>query len=556
MNNTQWFDFISEVSDDVMTRHTLGGQFIQVSQKAITIFGYTADELISQSPYSFIHEDDIAIVKNNHTVLINERKSEWVHYRFKHKNGIYLLLNSFGKIIHSVSEPEGFEIILYTKLVDTYDEMKREVNGQSSAELDNDVFNSELQRERRKKIVEKLSQQLHKLPVPYNTEEEIRILYRAINSSTNGITVADCRLPDMPLMYVNPAFETMTGYAIDDVVGKNCRFLQGPDTDQPALAVLRKAIRMSEPVNVVLRNYKKDGTLFWNKLELAPVRDSEGNLTHYIGIASDISHEVISRKRISELNIRLAETNDKLRIERDREREYAKSLEKINDIKDDFVSSVSHEFRTPLASIIGFAQTLLKDKNITEQLREKFLHIIYNDGKRLARIVEDMLDIARIESGKTTLLVEKHDIVSIVRDAVTLFGYDKEKNTNPLRFFADSSIIEIQCDKDKITQVIINLLTNAQKFSKPQDEIFITVSDHSHTVTIKIKDKGIGIHIDDLHHIFEKFYRVKHPGQEIRGTGLGLPIAKNLVELHGGTITVESVIGHGSEFNVTLPKII
>lgn len=555
MNNTQWFDFISEVSDDVMTRHTLGGQFIQVSQKAVSVFGYTADELISQSPYSFIHEDDITIVKNNHTLLINERKSEWVHYRFKHKNGAYLLLNSFGKIIHSILEPEGFEIILYTKLIDTLEDEENE-NVHSRAELRTGIFNSEIQNERRKKIVGKNSRQLHKLPVPYNTEEEIRILYRAINSSTNGITVADCRLPDMPLMYVNPAFETMTGYAIDDVVGKNCRFLQGTDSDQPALAVLRKAIRMSEPVNVVLRNYKKDGTLFWNKLELAPVRDSEGNLTHYIGIASDISHEVISRKRISELNIRLAETNDKLRIERDREREYAKSLEKINDIKDDFVSSVSHEFRTPLASIIGFAQTLLKDKNITEQLREKFLHIIYNDGKRLARIVEDMLDIARIESGKTTLLVEKHDIVSIVRDAVTLFGYDKEKNTNPLRFVADSSIIEIQCDKDKITQVIINLLTNAQKFSKPQDEIFITVSDHSHTVTIKIKDKGIGIHIDDLHHIFEKFYRVKHPGQEIRGTGLGLPIAKNLVELHGGTITVVSVIGHGSEFNVTLPKII
>lgn len=555
MNNTQWFDFISEVSDDVMTRHTLGGQFIQVSQKAVSVFGYTADELISQSPYSFIHEDDITIVKNNHTLLINERKSEWVHYRFKHKNGAYLLLNSFGKIIHSILEPEGFEIILYTKLIDTLEDEENE-NVHSRAELRTGIFNSEIQNERRKKIVGKNSRQLHKLPVPYNTEEEIRILYRAINSSTNGITVADCRLPDMPLMYVNPAFETMTGYAIDDVVGKNCRFLQGPDSDQPALAVLRKAIRMSEPVNVVLRNYKKDGTLFWNKLELAPVRDAEGNLTHYIGIASDISQEVISRKQISELNVRLAETNDKLRIERDREREYAKSLEKINDMKDDFVSSVSHEFRTPLASIIGFAQTLLKDKNITEQLREKFLHIIYNDGKRLARIVEDMLDIARIESGKTTLLAEKHDIVSIVRDAVTLFGYDKEKNTNTLRFSADSSIIEIQCDKDKITQVIINLLTNAQKFSKPQDEIFISVSDHSQTVTIKVKDKGIGIHMDDLHHIFEKFYRVKHPGQEIRGTGLGLPIAKNLIELHGGTISVESVVGHGSEFIVTLPKII
>lgn len=551
MNNAEWFDFVSEVTDDVITRHTLGGLFLQVSRNGIVSFGYSPEEIIAQSPYTFIHEDDIVIVKNNHTVLINDRKSEWVKYRFKHKSGHYLFLQSYGKLIHSATDPLGYEIILYTKILKDEDNGIRVTRGISSEQLNN------IDKSSQKNIDESWENshhQHHKLPIPYNTEEEIRILYRAINSSTNGITVADCRKPDMPLMFVNPAFEAMTGYAIDEVVGKNCRFLQGIETDQPALDTLRRAIRMAEPVVVTLRNYKKDGTLFWNKLELAPVRDSDGILTHYIGIASDISSEVISRNQISELNLMLAETNDQLRIERDREREYAKSLEKINELKDDFVSSVSHEFRTPLASIIGFAQTLLKDNTISEHLRERFIHIIFNDGKRLARIVEDMLDIARIESGKSTLFTEKHDIVSIIKDAMSAFMYDKEKNTNPLIFNTPFSVVFLECDKDKIIQVLLNLLTNAQKFSPSEEEIVITLSEEDDNIHISIKDNGIGIHLDDIPHLFEKFYRVKHPGQEIRGTGLGLPIAKNLIELHGGTISVNSIIGHGSEFIVSLPK--
>ena len=121
MNNVEWFDFISEVTDDIITRHTLGGLFLQVSRKAITSFGYPLEEIISQSPYSFIHEDDIAVVKNNHTFLINERKSEWVKYRLKCKNGDYLSLQSYGKLIHSTLDPLGYEIILYTKILDDDD---------------------------------------------------------------------------------------------------------------------------------------------------------------------------------------------------------------------------------------------------------------------------------------------------------------------------------------------------------------------------------------------------------------------------------------------------
>jgi two-component system cell cycle sensor histidine kinase PleC len=165
-----------------------------------------------------------------------------------------------------------------------------------------------------------------------------------------------------------------------------------------------------------------------------------------------------------------------------------------------------------------------------------------------------MLDIARIESGKSTLFAEKHDIVSIIKDAMSAFSYDKEKNTNPLNFITPFSAVFVECDKDKIIQVLLNLLTNAQKFSPSDEEIIIRLTEEDDKIHISVKDNGIGIHLDDIPHLFEKFYRVKHPGQEIRGTGLGLPIAKNLVELHGGTISVISTIGHGSEFIVSLPK--
>jgi len=371
MNNKQWFDFISTTTDNIVTRHTIGGQFLEVSENGLKLFGYTIDELLNIPPCHFIHKDDNDVVRNYHNLLVNERISQWVHYRFKKKDNSFIALQSYGKIITSQTEPEGLEIVLYTKKVE------EDTNTQSIELPDKKVMNSDTAISTHNninsyytKLAEGNTYNTEQKITTYSSEEEYRILYRAISHSTNGITIADCRLPDMPLVYANPAFEHMTGYSIDNVIGKNCRFLQNDDTKQIGLDLLRKAIKNAEPVQVVLRNYKKDGTLFWNKLELAPVRDNEGNLTHFVGIASDITHEVIAKKEITDLNMRLAETNDLLRVERDSERQNTRALQKLNDMKNDFVSSVSHEFRTPLASIIGFAQTLLRDKNLPEQLRD------------------------------------------------------------------------------------------------------------------------------------------------------------------------------------------
>ena len=123
------------------------------------------------------------------------------------------------------------------------------------------------------------------------TEERLRLLERAIAASSNGIVLSDAQLPDCPVIFVNPAFESITGYSAAETIGKNCRFLQGTDKKQPALEELRAAIREERECRVVLRNYHKDGTLFWNEFSVSPVRDTTGRLTHYVGIQSDITQE-------------------------------------------------------------------------------------------------------------------------------------------------------------------------------------------------------------------------------------------------------------------------
>ncbi len=129
-------------------------------------------------------------------------------------------------------------------------------------------------------------------------EEELRLSNQAIAASSNGIVIADAREPDMPIIYINPAFERMTGYEAEEVIGRNCRFLQGEDKDQPALDELREALREGKCCTVVLSNYRKDGTFFWNDLSISPIYDGSGNLTHFVGIQTDITERKVAQEAL------------------------------------------------------------------------------------------------------------------------------------------------------------------------------------------------------------------------------------------------------------------
>src|SRR3712207_5640217 len=145
-------------------------------------------------------------------------------------------------------------------------------------------------------------------PLERQSSDELRrLLDRAVAASSNGIVITDPVLPDNPIVYVNPAFERTTGYSREEVVGRNCRFLQGEDSNQPALDEVRAAVREGRECRVVLRNYRKDGSLFWNELYISPVHDEEGRLTNFVGVQNDVT----GRRRIEEA---LKESEDRLRL--------------------------------------------------------------------------------------------------------------------------------------------------------------------------------------------------------------------------------------------------
>jgi PAS domain S-box-containing protein len=131
--------------------------------------------------------------------------------------------------------------------------------------------------------------------------DKLRLLERAVTASTNSISITDPNQPDDPLVYVNPAFEGTTGYAAEEILGRNCRFLQRQDRDQPALGELRAAIYEGRHCAVVLKNYRKDGTLFWNELSVYPVRDEEGRVTYFVGVQNDVTERINAEEVLSEM---------------------------------------------------------------------------------------------------------------------------------------------------------------------------------------------------------------------------------------------------------------
>ena len=228
---------------------------------------------------------------------------------------------------------------------------------------------------------------------------------------------------------------------------------------------------------------------------------------------------------------------------------------KIEKLKNDFISTVSHELRTPLTSIReGISQFLDGLLGEINEQQKQFLTIILEDTDRLQQIIDDLLDISKIESGKMFLRKEKQDIVSLAEKILNRFKGFLGKNIET-NLIAEKKPIKVYFDKAKITQVFTNLLSNAYKFTENGGKITITITETDYDAIISVSDTGVGISKGDLPKIFDKFTQLgRTNGPGIKGTGLGLPITKALVEMHGGKIWALSEKGKGTTFNFTIPK--
>ena len=223
--------------------------------------------------------------------------------------------------------------------------------------------------------------------------------------------------------------------------------------------------------------------------------------------------------------------------------------------KSEFVSTVSHELRTPMTSIKGYADLLLMGAvgSLTGE-QERFLTIIKSNTDRLTLLVNDLLDISRIESGRLVLTPKVVHVDDLVTQVITAMAARAAERKLELRSDLPPVLPEIFVDPDRVIQILTNLVGNACRYTPPGGEIVVLASAHDNEIQVSVRDTGIGISEEDQQRLFSRFFRSDDPTvQEAPGTGLGLSITKSLVEMHGGRIWVESELGHGSTFTFSLP---
>ncbi|MDD5561693.1 MAG: ATP-binding protein [Candidatus Omnitrophica bacterium] len=231
-------------------------------------------------------------------------------------------------------------------------------------------------------------------------------------------------------------------------------------------------------------------------------------------------------------------------------------LRRLEQIRQDFVANVSHELRTPISSIKGYAETILEGALEDKENLKEFISIIYQDSDRLASLINDLLDLSRIESGKMKMLFMPLDTVSVIKRAVTVLENQAKAKSITFRLDIPSNIPRIRADEARFSQVMINLLDNAIKYTPENGSVSIIASLVDNYVQVDVVDTGIGISEKDLPRIFERFYRVdKARSRELGGTGLGLSIVKHIVSAHGGRLWVKSEPGLGSTFSFTIPLV-
>ena len=325
----------------------------------------------------------------------------------------------------------------------------------------------------------------------------------------------------------NRGAEVIFGYGKEEAIGQGLALLLPPGRLKE-LEEIRNKVRITGVVrNLEVARKRKDDTIIEAALAVSPIHDTTGNVIGFLHLAKDITE----KKR------------------------YEQRLKELDKMKSDFVSNVSHELRTPLTAIKASVDNMLD--GLTGQLNEKqirYLARIKSNTDRLARLINDILDLSRIESGKIDLKPAALPLVAVTREvAESLRPVAVEKLISLEVVTSSDTSVAAWADRDKITQVLMNLIGNALKFTPAHGRVSVAVDRNGDEwVKVSVVDTGPGIPAEEASKIFDKFYQVAKVGKA-RGTGLGLAISKALVEMHGGEISVHSNADRGSTFSFTLP---
>ncbi|BBO33390.1 PAS domain S-box protein [Lacipirellula parvula] len=363
-------------------------------------------------------------------------------------------------------------------------------------------------------------------------EDEQALLLRdfAVRSISQGIVITDPRSHDNPIIYANPGFEAITGYQSTEVLGRNCRFLQGPDTDPSATEELRHAVAAGIPCTVELLNYRKDGAMFWNAVTLSPVFDDKEQLTHIVGVQIDVTE----RRRLEE---RLRQSE---------------KMEAIGQL----AGGVAHDFNNMLAVINGYSASLSQSERLDESELEAVAEL-RAAGERAARLTRQLLAFSRQQVLKPTIVNLNEVVVETEKMLSRVIGED-------IRILSalEPTLWPIRIDPGQFEQILLNLSINARD-AMPQGGVLTIATSNldrqdssldavQHFVKVTVADTGCGMDKAVRERAFEPFFTTKEQG---KGTGLGLASVYGIIQQSGGQILLDSEPGSGACFTILFPAL-
>jgi len=375
-------------------------------------------------------------------------------------------------------------------------------------------------------------------------DEKIKLLSKGLEQSPAIVVITDSK---GNIEYVNPTFSRITGYSLQEVIGKNPRILKSGNQDEEFYKNLWATIIRGEDWSGEMLNKKKNGVYYWESALISPIKDEDGLILHFIAIKEDITDRKKVEKALMQSETMLKEKNEELTIA-------WRKAEESDRLKTAFLANMSHEIRTPMNAIIGFSEVLLRP-NLSQEKYAYFGGIINDACMQLLSVVNDVIDISKIETNQISIFEDNININETIKRVANIFSRSAEKKKNTILFdlaFPDEFAF-IRTDETKFSQIINNLISNAIKFTE-NGEITLGYKIANNRIDCFVKDTGIGISKENHHVIFERFRQVEtSDSRKYGGTGLGLSISKAFVELMGGDIWVESELGKGSEFHFSLP---
>jgi PAS domain S-box-containing protein len=365
-------------------------------------------------------------------------------------------------------------------------------------------------------------------------EEKIKVLTHAVEQNPAMIIITDI---EGNIEYVNPKFEGITGYAMYEVLGKKPSIIKSGKMPDSLYKEMWDTIKSGNVWRGELINKKKNDEFYWANLSTSPMKNNEGNITHFVGIQEDITE----RKKIEEELIIAKE-----------------HAEESDRLKTAFLQNMSHEIRTPMNAIIGFSTLMVSEYNNIEKL-EEYSQIINHSCKDLLETIEGIIDIAKLESGRLLINNDVGNLKNLFNTLSLFFNEyklrkDKQHIELNLQCQYNSDDIIIKTDLVKLKQVFINLISNAIKFTESGKIVGGCKFDKNQNLVFFVSDTGIGIPQDKHDIIFKRFVKVDLDKTKLmEGSGLGLAIVKELLDLIGGKIWFESEPFKGSTFYFTFP---